>query len=70
MEASFTILFLAAIAAGTAFWIWALVDVLRNGEAGLRTGSPAIWGVVIALTHALGAVAYVLVGRARPEAQR
>lgn len=66
MEASFTIVFLLAIAAGTVFWVWALVDVVRAGSgAGFRAGSQLVWVVAIAVTHALGALAYVALGRAR-----
>ncbi|MDQ3979032.1 MAG: PLDc N-terminal domain-containing protein [Actinomycetota bacterium] len=66
MEASFTIVFLLFIAAATAFWVWALVDVIRRPSGTLRAGSQAVWAVVIALTHAIGALVYVLVGRPRP----
>ncbi len=65
MEASFTILFLLFIAATTALWIWALVDVVRRPAATLRRGSQALWTVVIALTHTVGAVAYLLIARPR-----
>ncbi len=53
MEASFTIVFLLFIAAATAFWVWALVDVIRRPSGTLRAGSQAVWAVVIALTHAI-----------------
>jgi hypothetical protein len=66
MEASFTIAVLLAIAAGTIFWIWALVDVLRRPDESLRSGSQVLWTLVIALTHTLGAAAYVLFARPRP----
>jgi hypothetical protein len=65
MEASFTIVFLLFIAAATAFWLWALVDVIRRPSGTLRAGSQLVWGVVIALTHSIGALVYVLVGRPR-----
>lgn len=65
MEASFTILFLLFIVATTAFWIWALVDVMRRCDEGLQRGSQLLWALVIALTHSLGAAAYVLFGRPR-----
>ncbi len=65
MEASTTIVFLLVIAATTAFWIWALVDVIRRPEDTLRRGSQLLWALVIALTHTVGALAYVLFGRPR-----
>ena len=66
MEASFIIMFLALIAAGTAFWIWALVDVIRAGrEAEFRAGSQLIWVVVIAVFQLFGALAYLAFGRPR-----
>ncbi len=65
MEASFTILFLLFIVATTVFWIWALVDVVRRPSGTLQRGSQLFWAVVIALTHTLGAAAYVLFGRPR-----
>lgn len=65
MEASFTILFLLFILATTVFWIWALVDVIRRPGEDLRRGSQVLWALVIAITHSLGAAAYVLFGRPR-----
>lgn len=63
MEASFTIVFLLLIAAATALWVWALVDVVRRPEGSYRRGSQVLWVVVIALTHSIGAIAYLLLGR-------
>ena len=68
MEASFTIVFLLLIVATTVFWIWALVDVLRRPSDTVRSGSQVVWALVIALTHTIGAVAYVLFGRPRTTA--
>ena len=65
MEASFTIAFLLAIAAGTVFWLWALADVIRRPSPSLRRGSQMLWALVIALTHTVGAAAYVFLGRPR-----
>jgi Phospholipase_D-nuclease N-terminal len=65
MEASFTIAFLLFIAATTALWIWALVDVARRPDGTYRRGSQVLWLLIIALTHSIGAVAYLLVGRPR-----
>ena len=66
MEASFTIVFLLTIAGATVFWIWALVDVIRQPSTTLRRGSQLLWALVIALTHTVGAAAYVVLGRPRP----
>ncbi len=66
MEASFTIAILLLILAATAFWLWALVDVLRRQSGDYRTGSQLLWALVIAFTHSIGAAAYVLFGRPRP----
>jgi hypothetical protein len=63
MEASFTILFLLFVIAATLFWIWALVDVIRRPSETLQRGSQLLWALVIALTHTVGAAAYVLLGR-------
>ncbi len=65
MEASFTILFLLFILATTVFWIWALVDVIRRPGETLQRGSQLFWALVIAVTHTVGAVAYLLFGRPR-----
>lgn len=65
MEASFTILFLVFILATTVFWIWALVDVVRRPGEDLRRGSQLSWALFIAITHTLGAAAYLLFGRPR-----
>lgn len=65
MEASVTFLFLLLIVAGTVFWTWALVDVIRRPSATLERGTQLFWALVIALTHGIGAAAYVLFGRPR-----
>lgn len=46
---------------GTAFWIWALLDCIQNEPA--DGDQRTIWVVVIALTHVVGALLYVLVRR-------
>lgn len=66
MEASVTVAALLLLAAATVFWVWALADVLRHPHAAYRSGSQLLWALVIALTHSVGAVAYVLFGRPRP----
>lgn len=66
MEASFTVLFLLFVLAATVFWIWGLVDVIRRPSGTLQRGSQLLGALVIALTHTVGAAAYVLLGRPRP----
>ena len=66
MEASFTIAVVALLAAATVFWLWALIDVVRRPGADFRSGTPLLWAVAIALTHTVGAAAYVAFGRPRP----
>jgi len=46
-----------------AFWVWMLVDCIRNPALG--TNEKLIWVLVIALTHFIGALIYLLVGRGR-----
>ena len=41
------------------FWIWALIDCIPNETPDRKTA----WAVVIALTHFLGALLYVIFGR-------
>ncbi len=68
MEASVTVLALVLMVAATVFWIWALVDVVRRPQTGYRHGSQVLWVVLIAVTHSVGALAYVLLGRPRATA--
>ena len=55
------LVFIALVGASIWFWIWALLDAARAS----RTG----WVVAIALTQALGALAYVLWGRPQNRAR-
>jgi hypothetical protein len=43
-----------------AFWIWMLVDCIRN--RGLGADEKLIWVLVIALTHFVGALIYLAIG--------
>ena len=60
---SIELLIILAGLLATVFWIWALVDCVQNraslGEKWL------IWLVVIAVTHVLGAILYVLLYKLR-----
>ena len=53
---------LALVVGLTLFWIWMLVDCAKRIGAG--DNKQVGWLVVIALTQVLGALAYLLFGRA------
>ena len=66
MEALPALLLLAVLIGSLIVWVWALVDAVRvRDDAQYRTGTKTMWVLLIALTHAIGAVIYVLVGRPR-----
>src|SRR4051794_36305822 len=66
LEALPALLFLAVLIGSFVMWVWALVDAIRvRDDAQYRTGTKTMWVLLIALTQALGAVIYVLVGRPR-----
>lgn len=46
-----------------AFWLWMLIHALRN--PGLTDGERVAWTVVICLTHLLGALLYLFLGRSK-----
>ena len=46
-----------------AFWVWALVDAIKNPR--LSDNERIIWIIVIVLTSWLGALIYLLAGRKR-----
>ncbi len=54
--------FLPLVLGGTAFWIWMLVDCLKNEPSG--SNDKLIWVLVILFGHFLGAVIYYFVRRA------
>ncbi len=47
-----------------AFWVWMLVDCVRN--PGLTDTERLIWAIVICLAHFIGALIYYFAGR-RPD---
>ena len=49
-----------------AFWIWMLVDCIKNEN--LSGNEKVAWVLVIALTHLLGAIIYFFAGRTRRKA--
>jgi hypothetical protein len=59
----FSIFFIPLGLLATAFWIWMLIDCIKNENI---TGNEKIaWVLVIALTHLLGAIIYFFAGRKR-----
>jgi hypothetical protein len=48
---------------GTIFWIWMLIDCVKNN--GIETTEKVVWVVVIALTHFIGALIYFFAARPR-----
>lgn len=54
-------LILPLMLASFAFWVWMLVDCIRNLR--LTDNQRIVWVIVIALTHCLGALIYLLAGR-------
>jgi hypothetical protein len=67
ISGAFGILFgLIALAVGVAlfvFWIWMLVDCIKNER--LNQTEKIVWVLVIILLHFLGALIYLLAGRKR-----
>jgi hypothetical protein len=55
------LVFLAVAIAAFVFWIWMLIDCVKND--GLTGTERVIWALVIFITHFLGAVIYFFVGR-------
>jgi sterol desaturase/sphingolipid hydroxylase (fatty acid hydroxylase superfamily) len=51
----------------TALWIWMLIDCAMNEPA--EGNDKVVWIVVIALTHVLGALIYLVVRRPQRRAQ-
>ncbi len=57
----FILFFLLFAVAGLGFWIWALIDVIKNEP---ENGSERLtWILVVALVGWIGALVYVLVRR-------
>jgi hypothetical protein len=47
--------------AGTAFWVWALIDCATKEPN--EDGQKVVWILVVAILHFLGALLYVLIRR-------
>jgi hypothetical protein len=56
--------------AGTVFWIWSLVDLLRRPDQQYAAAgqSKVVWLLVVLIGHFIGALIYLLV--ARPQLER
>jgi hypothetical protein len=50
------------------FWIWMLVDCIRNEN--ISGNERLAWSLVIFFTHFLGALIYFFVGRSRQKVNR
>jgi len=63
----FLILMIIAVAmAFFAFWVWMLIDALRNKA--LTDNEKLVWVLVIVFLHFLGAIIYFFVARSKPAA--
>ena len=61
------LIFLAIGIAAFAFWIWAIVDVVKVPDDSMfKAGNRLIWVLVIVLTGLIGAIIYLVVGRPEP----
>ncbi len=61
VEVIFLLMFSCVGLVGTAFWIWMLVDcATKETDQG---NNKLIWVLIIALTHFIGALIYLLVRR-------
>jgi Phospholipase_D-nuclease N-terminal/Protein of unknown function (DUF2516) len=64
------LVFLVVGLAGTVFWLWALVDVLRRPDQQYTAAgqNKVLWLLVVLLGHFIGALIYLLL--ARPQLER
>jgi Phospholipase_D-nuclease N-terminal len=60
-ELIFLAVFIPLVLASFAFWIWMLVDCVRNRA--LSDNERIIWVIVICVTQWLGALIYLFAGR-------
>lgn len=70
----FTLVLLAmagVMVAGMVLWVWAFADVVRApGDFVFKAGSKVLWAIVVGLGGPMGALIYMLVGRAQRPASR
>jgi hypothetical protein len=63
----FLVLMIVVVASALfAFWVWMLIDALRNKA--LTDNEKLVWVLVIVFLHFLGALIYFFVARSRPAA--
>jgi type VI protein secretion system component VasK len=56
--------------AATAFWIWAIVDVVKVPDDSMfKTGNKLVWVLVVVLAQVIGAIIYLVVGRPSPDSR-
>lgn len=66
-EALGVVILLIVGLAASVFWIWAIVDVVKVPDDSMfRAGTKLVWVLLIAITHVVGAVIYLVVGRPEP----
>lgn len=53
--------FFLFVVAGTAFWIWMLVDCATNEDS--QGNDKVVWILIIVFTHWIGALIYLLARR-------
>jgi hypothetical protein len=47
--------------AGTGFWVWALIDCVRNEPEGSQ--EKLVWVIIIVFTNVIGAAMYLFIQR-------
>jgi hypothetical protein len=64
------LVFLVVGLAGTVFWVWSLVDVLRRPDQQYAAAGQTklVWALVVLFGHFIGALIFLLV--ARPQLER
>lgn len=63
-EGSLVAIFLILGIAAFAFWVWAIVDVVKVPDDSMfQAGNKLVWVLVVVLTGVLGAIIYLVVGR-------
>lgn len=66
MHLASPIVFILGLAA-FAFWIWAIVDVVKVPDDSMfKAGSKLVWVLVVVLAGVVGAIIYLVVGRPAP----
>jgi len=59
----FALLLIPLVLLGFVFWIWMLIDAIRNRS--LSDGEKVAWVLVILFLHFIGALVYLIFGRSR-----